>query len=385
MKILAYTESYAGVTITFIVNELLELEKKNDLLLIYSSRVNPNNYLLKQMIEIPFYFNRVVNKLRWWLEKSEIYFTLFNYRFKRTLNKTISDFKPDLIHCHFGTDFLNFYANLSQEHRKTPILISFYGYDANERILNKSVLRKYQRFMMFENIYSIAVSKSLCENINRSIRPKNDCELIHSGVDTDFFVRKPNLTNENVFTFLQVSSFQERKGHKYTLEAFKRFIDLSESKPYYFIIVGLGELEGEIKDQIKALQLSNFVEVREPITPAEMVELSSKVNCFVHMSVTTKNGQMEGLPNVILEAMSLELPIMATLHAGIPEIVEHGKNGILCEERSIEEYVEAFKTIVTWKPLSINREKIIEQFSLKSHMKKLFVIYDELTKRKVWS
>jgi glycosyltransferase involved in cell wall biosynthesis len=184
---------------------------------------------------------------------------------------------------------------------------------------------------------------------------------------------------------LQVSSFQERKGHKYTLEAFKRFIDLSESKPYYFIIVGLGELEGEIKDQIKALQLSNFVEVREPITPAEMVELSSKVNCFVHMSVTTKNGQMEGLPNVILEAMSLELPIMATLHAGIPEIVEHGKNGILCEERSIEEYVEAFKTIVTWKPLSINREKIIEQFSLKSHMKKLFVIYDELTKRKVWS
>jgi colanic acid/amylovoran biosynthesis glycosyltransferase len=205
--------------------------------------------------------------------------------------------------------------------------------------------------------------------------------LLHSGIDTNFFVRKEYKQKEGQFVFLQVSSFYQRKGHKYALEAFAKFIQENKKFEYKFLIVGFGPLKNEIAAQIKALNLQNNVEMRTPVTPAEMVELASQANCFVHMSIVSDNGEEEGLPNVILEAMALELPILTTKHAGIPEIVDDRKNGLLCEEKDIEGYVKAMHEIVEWKCLKENREKIINQFSFESHMQKLEDIYQELVKK----
>lgn len=378
MKVLAYTESYASETITFIVNELNDVQHHHELLLVYSQRLNPKIGKLNQMFEIPYKFNRLTNKLRWWLEQWQIYYTLYNFSFKRKLNKTITNFKPDIIHCHFGTDFLKFYANLNLKNKNIPILISIYGYDATERLQNRAVLKKCQIYMNHKNVYSAAVSRSLAKYMNDLVKPANSCGLLHSGIDTDFFTRKNNELYDEEFVFLQVSSFHQRKGHKFTLEAFSRFVRENKKYRYRFIIVGFGPLEQEIKEQIRALDLQDHVEMRGPVTPQEMVELASKVNCFVQMSIVSDNGEEEGLPNVLLEAMALELPILSTWHAGIPEIVEHGKNGLLCEEKNIVEYVAAFNSIIEWKPMIENRKKIIDLFSIKSHMNKLYCLYDDI-------
>jgi len=380
MKILAYTETYASETVTFITNELSVLEKKHHLLLIYSTRKNPTRYILKNMLCLPYNFNRVINKLRWWLEQSQVYFTTFNIPFKKKLNQAINDFKPEIIHCHFGTDFLKVAQNLDNIHKNIPTLISFYGYDVTERIKNRAVLKQYRKYLSNPNVFSVAVSHSLADNINNFIKPFNKAGLLHSGVDTDFFRRKNIATSPGDFTFLQVASFNPKKGHLYMLEAFKIFLDKTHNKKYRLIIAGFGPLESEIKNRIIELQLTDNVTVLPAQTPAEMVELCSRVNCFVHMSVTADNGDQEGLPNVLLEAMSLELPILSTVHAGIPEIVEHKKNGILCAEKNIEEYVQGFEEISKWKLCPHNREKIITQFSLQAHMQKLEDIYMKIQK-----
>jgi colanic acid/amylovoran biosynthesis glycosyltransferase len=380
VKILAYTENYASVTVTFITNELMEVQKKHELVLAYSVRQNAPRYALKNMVEVPFKFNRVINKFRWWLEQSELYYSLINYRFKNQLNKLIADFNPDIIHCHFGTDFLKVAANLNPIFSNKPILISFYGFDVTERIKNKAVVKRYNQLLALPNIYSIAVSKSLVENINKYLKPANDAIVMHSGIDTNFYKRKSYHASEQEFVFLQVSSFNPKKGHKYALEAFKRFIDSNTHYHYKFIIAGFGPSEEDIKSQIIELGLTPHVEMLGSVTPAEMVELSSKANCFVHMSITPENGDQEGLPNVLLEAMSLELPILSTVHAGIPEIVEHGVNGILCEEKNVGQYEAAFHRIVAWKLCPQNREKIIKSFSLESHMKELNDLYTKISK-----
>lgn len=378
MKILCYTENYASETVTFITNELKYVQESHELLLIYSNRKNPDRYSLNYMLEIPYRFNKIINKLRWWLEQFELYFFLYNLSFKKKLNKAISDFKPDIIHCHFGTDFLKVVSNLNNSNRHIPILISFYGFDVTERIKNKAVLRQYIKYMALPNVFSVAVSSSLVNNINNFIKPTNLAIPLNSGIDTDFFVRKPTELNPSEFVFLQVSSFTFKKGHKYTLQAFKKFIDQNKLYRYKFIIAGFGPLENEIKNQIKELHLEEYVFLQGPVTPSEMVNLASRVNCFVHMSVTADNGDQEGLPNVLLEAMSLELPILSTFHAGIPEIVEHTVNGILCEEKNINQYVEAFNNIVNWKISPINRTKIIELFSINAHMKTLNNLYNDI-------
>lgn len=378
MRILAYTENYASETVTFITNELEQVQKEHQLLLVYSNRKNPERYNLKSMIRVPYSFNRVYNKIRWWLEQSQIYFSVSNITFKREINKIISEFHPALIHCHFGTDFLKVAGNIENDNSKIPILVSFYGFDVTERIQNKAVLKQYRHLLSASNIYSVAVSASLIKNIDKFIQPKNKAVVLHSGIDTNFYKRKENTLNAKEFVFLQVSSFNQKKGHKYTLEAFKKFLSVNNKYNYKFIIAGFGPLENTIREQIKKMDLENYVSLKGPVTPAEMVELASGANCFVHMSITADNGDQEGLPNVLLEAMSLELPILSTLHAGIPEIVIHGENGILCEEKNIAEYVEGFNKIADWKICPHNRARIINHFSFESHMNQLNKIYSEI-------
>lgn len=380
MKVLAYTENYASETVTFITNELKNVQESHELLLVYSVRKNPTRFILNNMIEVPFKFNKVINKLRWWLEQSELYYSLYNRSFKKKINRIITDFKPEIIHCHFGTDFLKLASNLNNENMEIPILISFYGFDVTERIHNKAVLEKYKKYLSLKNVHSIAVSNSLVQNINNYIKPYNLATTVNSGVDTDFFVRKAIELNPEEFIFLQVSSFNFKKGHKYTLEAFKKFVDQNKAYKYKFIIAGFGPLENEIRTQIKELELENYVSLRGSVTPSEMVDLASQANCFVQMSITAENGDQEGLPNVLLEAMSLELPILSTFHAGIPEIVENGINGILCEEKNSNQYVEAFNNIVKWKICPENRKKIIDKFSFKKHMESINEIYNEIKK-----
>ena len=378
MKILAYSKSDSVVTLTFIRNELKYVQKTHELLLIYSEgEINSEkkSYISKK---IPYKFNKIINKLRWWLEQSELYYWLYIYLFSVKINKVIEDFKPDIIHCHFGTDFLKVMSNLNNQNKRIPILISFYGFDATERLKNKAVLKKYKHYLTLPNVHSIAVSNSLTENINTIIKPCNYAKTLNSGIDTDFYYRKKVELNSEEFVFLQVSSFIFKKGHAFTLEAFKIFITQNNLYKYKFIIVGLGTLEDEIKRQIIRLNLEDYVFLQGPITPEEMIDLSSRVNCFVHMSITTENGDQEGLPNVLLEAMSLELPILSTFHAGIPEIVENGVNGILCEEKNISQYVDGFNKIVNWTICPQNRLKIINKFSLASHMESLNKIYDEI-------
>ena len=220
----------------------------------------------------------------------------------------------------------------------------------------------------------------MVDNINNLVKPVNKAELLHSGIDTDFFQRKNIATSPGEFTFLQVASFNPKKGHLYTLQAFRKFLDKTHNKKYRFIIAGFGPLENEIKSCINELDLNSNVIMLPAQTPSEMIELCSRANCFVHMSITADNGDQEGLPNVLLEAMSLELPILSTVHAGIPEIIEHQKNGILCTEKNIEEYVKGFEEITKWKLCPQNREKIITHFSIEAHMRKLEDIYTKILK-----
>ncbi len=93
------------------------------------------------------------------------------------------------------------------------------------------------------------------------------------------------------------------------------------------------------------------------------------------MSVTADNGDQEGLPNVLLEAMALELPILSTRHAGIPDMVIDGVNGILCDEKDHAQYVEGLSKIVDWELCPHSRQRVIENFSLKAHTDKLENIY----------
>ena len=101
----------------------------------------------------------------------------------------------------------------------------------------------------------------------------------------------------------------------------------------------------------------------------------------MHHSLTAPNGDQEGIPNAILEAMSMQMPILSTYHSGIPEAVIHSENGLLCNENDIETYSKQMLEISHWNLVPENRKKIKEHFSIDFHIKKLKSFYDKIAKK----
>jgi len=101
----------------------------------------------------------------------------------------------------------------------------------------------------------------------------------------------------------------------------------------------------------------------------------SEANIFVHHSVTGPSGDMEGIPNAIMEAMGMELPVLSSIHSGIPELVENGENGFLVQEFDVESYAERINDIYDWELQPKNRTKVLEAFEQEVHKKRLLDIY----------
>ena len=105
----------------------------------------------------------------------------------------------------------------------------------------------------------------------------------------------------------------------------------------------------------------------------------SGTDVFVHHSITGDNGAQEGIPNAVAEAMAMELPVISTFHAGIPELVENNVNGFLIKEKDIENYVHCMQEIIKWDYLPTNRTLIESRFSIQSHIKNLLNIYENIS------
>jgi glycosyltransferase involved in cell wall biosynthesis len=206
-------------------------------------------------------------------------------------------------------------------------------------------------------------------------------KILYYGTDTEFF--KPdtdrNIKNEEII-FLQISSFTEKKGHEYTIKAFHKYLQLGSKNSIKakMILAGDGSLRQSAIYLVEQLKISDKVSFPGIVTKFGARELMMEANIFVHHSITSLTvGDMEGIPNAIMEAMAMELPILSTFHSGIPELVENNLNGYLVEERDIEDFSNKMDLISNWSKLPINREKVEMFFEKNTHQKSLENYYLE--------
>jgi glycosyltransferase involved in cell wall biosynthesis len=105
-------------------------------------------------------------------------------------------------------------------------------------------------------------------------------------------------------------------------------------------------MRSALEDQIRRHGLEKFVRLLGALPHEEVVAQYQEATVFSLPAILGKDGDRDGIPNVILEALSMELPVVSTRHSGIPEVVEEGVNGLLVPPEDASALASALKRLV---------------------------------------
>ncbi len=274
---------------------------------------------------------------------------LLSPRAKSSLARFIEDFQPGLLHLHYGVDTLVYAGILST--LDIPVCVSFYGYDCTSfpnRFYGYG--RKLLKKHVFDNpgidLY-LAMTEDMKKDLIRLGCPEDKIIVHYYGTETKPFQMERSYQEGETVNLMIISSFQERKGHAFLIDAFAQ-LQKSTAKNVHLHIVGDGYLRRDIEQKIAATGLNNIT-LHGPVQYGSEEHLAyfRMADIFVHPSVTPpEDGEKEGIPGAIIEAMAAGLPVVSTYHAGIPYIIESGKTGILVREYDTDGLKGALQSLV---------------------------------------
>jgi glycosyltransferase involved in cell wall biosynthesis len=234
-----------------------------------------------------------------------------------------------LMLCEFGTTAVQL-TNVSKR-TGIPLIAIFYGYDAwHQEVLIKNKESYPELFSVAKKI--IGVSQDICLQLEKLGCPKSKIIYLPCYVDLDLFKPQGNHTKENIF--LSIGRFAETKSPHLTILAFNEVLkSVPDAQLRMIGKDGGGELFEACHILVKALGIEDKVHFLGIRSSEEVAKEMQAAKVFVQHSLTTPlHGDKEGTPVAIMEAMASGLPIVATRHAGIAEVIEDGVSGILVEE-----------------------------------------------------
>ena len=165
-------------------------------------------------------------------------------------------------------------------------------------------------------------------------------EIQRTGIPLEEFPFRDRAVPKNgEWQFVQAGRLIEKKGLPVTLRAFSTF--LKQHPNAMLTIAGEGPLLSELQKFARELGIADRVSFTGFVSQEQLREIYYRSHIFVHPSQTGRDGNQEGIPNSMLEAMATGLPVFATEHGGIPEAIENGVSGVLVPERDDEALARA--------------------------------------------
>jgi glycosyltransferase involved in cell wall biosynthesis len=178
---------------------------------------------------------------------------------------------------------------------------------------------------------------------------------IYHGIDLDFFTYTPPEPPTPPFRMLSVGRLVAKKGYDDLLRALK--ILQERGLDFVFTHIGSGDLDEVLRRQVRQLGLQSRVELLGTLPREEVVHHYRRAHCFVLASKVADNGDRDGIPNVLVEAMAVGVPVISTRVSAIPELVADGVSGTLVEPGHPAALAEALQEVL------IRRERLTEQAS----------------------
>ncbi|WP_100615124.1 glycosyltransferase [Confluentibacter citreus] len=252
---------------------------------------------------------------------------------------------------------------------KLPVIVHFHGFDASIRDIIKSCNYYKQVFLKASKV--IAVSRVMERALLNLGCPIDKLVYNVYGPCKEFELVSPKYNKKQ---FLSVGRFTDKKAPYYAIKAFSKVINKHPDAKLLF--GGDGVLLDACKSLVKQLKLENHIIFLGVITQQAYMDLLQESMAFVQHSIVAENGDSEGTPLSILEASAAGLPVISTIHAGIPDIIAHNKTGLLSEERDVEamsaHMLKVLDDVAFAKRLGqAGKENIRTHFNMELHIEKL--------------
>jgi colanic acid/amylovoran biosynthesis glycosyltransferase len=238
----------------------------------------------------------------------------------------------DVVHCHFGPNGVRAAALRETGVLDGPIVTTFHAYDLT-KYLQKWGAHLYDRLFEQGDLF-LAVSNRWRRRLLELGCPEDKVRVHHMGVDCRRLSSPPkHQPGHNVPRLLSVGRLVEKKGFEYGILAVVELIRAGRRCEY--TIIGDGPLRSQLAELIEHLDAPAAVRLAGPMSQADVLEHLQASDVLLAPSVTASDGDQEGIPVVLMEAMATGLPIVSTRHSGIPELVTDGESGYLVDERDV--------------------------------------------------
>lgn len=258
-----------------------------------------------------------------------------------------------------------------------PLVAHFHGADAFSVRWTQPYLAAYRR--LFEIARAVvAVSQDMVEQLVRLGAPRHRIHYNPCGVDIEAFVgAQPALQPPR---FLAVGRFVPNKAALLILLAFRQV--LTHRPQARLVLVGDGALREACMRAARDLGLGEAVEFLGVRTPEQVAGAMREARAFVHHAVQTLDGDSEGTPVSILEAGASGLPVVASRHMGIKDVVIDAETGLLVDEGDVAGMARAMVRLVDEPALagmlgSRARARIAEHFSMDRSIAALWRIVED--------
>jgi colanic acid/amylovoran biosynthesis glycosyltransferase len=393
MKIAYLINQYPMVSHSFIRREIRALEEMGEVIVRFALRTveaelvdeddkiefGKTRYILSQSIVYILYsmlLQLVINPVGFF---SGIYLTIKTgygsdrgllrhaaYFFEAcVITRWVREEEVQHLHAHFGTNSTTI-AMISKVMGGADYSFTVHGPEEFDKPRFISLDEKIRR-----SKFTVAITSYCRSQLYRLVAAEywGKIKIVRCGLDDKFLAGDSTPADHEQNIFICVGRLCEQKGQLLLLEAIKRLVDSGEELK--LILAGDGPMRQVIEDKIAALKLQHVVsitgwisadEVRQKIVESKMLVLASFA---------------EGLPVVIMEAFALARPVISTYVAGIPELVNDGKNGWLVTAGSCDDLTRALQTAIAVNKADYNimaecgKDAVLERHNVRTEAARL--------------
>ena len=287
--------------------------------------------------------------------------------------------KYDIIQCHFGMNGNKAIALRNMQAIEGKICTTFHGLDISKKL--REFDDKYYECLFKQGDCFLPISDYWQQKLIDLGCDRSKITVHRMGIDCHQFVPTKRHFCSDRLKLTSIARLVEKKGIEYGIRAVAH---LKKNHPKLeYRIVGDGELRADLENLIHELDVEDVVKLLGWQQRQEVIEILKNTDLLLTPSVTSKDGDCEGIPVVIMESMAMKIPVISTWHSGIPELIEDNISGFLVPERDSNALADSINYLLENQELLFeirenSRLQVEKKYNVTQQNFKLLEIYQQL-------